>query len=467
MESKYRFFADVLQGDYEPSEACAMTEITLDEADLASLSATLISGDVERSGVLFASQARRSDGSLRLLVREYELPRAEEHITQEFARVVLKPEFVARVAKRARREGLSLIFAHSHPGLSSPRFSATDDEGERHLAAFLERRHQAGPHASLVISLGGVRARQLGGKTEVPVVSLGENRKVLSGCDDESGPTSDVFDRQVRAFGPAGQRAIARLRVGIVGLGGTGSIVAEQLAHLGVRSFILIDPDTVESTNLNRLVGASPRDIGVPKVDVAARLVSAVASDVAIVPLQGDIIRAQTALALRDADLVFGCTDSHGSRAVLQQIAYQYLIPCIDLGTTITTDGVSVSGVFGRVQLVAPGHGCFTCSDLLDPEEVRRDMMNAFERKLDPYIQGIREPAPSVISLNGTVASLAVTMFMAYVTGVPSPARYLLYNAATSSLRSARTSPKADCYICARSGVFARGDSQMLFARQD
>jgi molybdopterin/thiamine biosynthesis adenylyltransferase len=207
--------------------------------------------------------------------------------------------------------------------------------------------------------------------------------------------------------------------------------------------------------------------VGASKVEIAARLIAEVAPEVTIVKLEGDVIRAKTALALRDADLIFGCTDSHGSRAVLQQVAYQYLIPCIDLGTTITTDGDSVSGVFGRVQVLAPGYGCFTCSGLLDPEEVRRDMMTTFERKLDPYIQGVREPAPSVISLNGTVASLAVTMFMAYVAGIQSPARYILYNATKSALRSVHSSPKADCYICSRAGALARGDSQLLFARQD
>jgi molybdopterin-synthase adenylyltransferase len=444
-----------------------MIEITFDDADLSSLRRTLLGSEVERGAVLFANQISRSDGTVRFLVRESEFPRPEEHITQEYDRVALKPEFVARVTKRATREGLALIFAHSHPGASAPTFSATDDEGERHLAAFLQRRHPARIHAALVMSRGGVRARQLGVRAEGRVLSLGVNRKVLSGSDEDAGSTSEVFDRQVRAFGPAGQRTIGSIRVAIVGLGGTGSIVAEQLAHLGVRSFILIDPDKVESTNLNRLVGASPKDVGVSKVDVAARLIATAAPDAAVVPVQGDIIRARTALALRDADLIFGCTDSHGSRAVLQQIAYQYLIPCIDLGATIIADGASVSGVFGRVQLLAPGYGCLTCSNLLDPEEVRRDMMTAFERKLDPYIQGIREPAPSVISLNGTIASLAVTMFMAYVTGVPSTARYLVYNATSSTLRSVQSSANSECYICARSGAFGRGDSQMLFARQD
>ena len=93
--------------------------------------------------------------------------------------------------------------------------------------------------------------------------------------------------------------------------------------------------------------------------------------------------------------------------------------------------------------------------------------MSVFEKRLDPYIQGAREPAPAVISLNGTVASLAITMFLALVTGIPSRARYLVYNAMNSTLRAVRATPQANCYICSRSGTLARGDSVALHARQD
>ena len=56
---------------------------------------------------------------------------------------------------------------------------------------------------------------------------------------------SDIerYDRQVRLFGVDGQHSIASSSVGIVGLGGLGSHVAQQLAHLGVVSYILVDSD--------------------------------------------------------------------------------------------------------------------------------------------------------------------------------------------------------------------------------
>ena len=139
--------------------------------------------------------------------------------------------------------------------------------------------------------------------------------------------------------------------------------------------------------------------------------------------------RTAVARELRAADFIFACTDSHGSRAVIQQIAYQYLIPCVDMGSIITARAGQIAGIHGRVQALAPGLPCFTCCELLDSEEVRRDMMNAEERSRDQYIQGAHEPAPAVISINGTVTSMAMTMFLAMMVGVPSAARHLLYDA--------------------------------------
>jgi hypothetical protein len=94
-------------------------------------------------------------------------------------------------------------------------------------------------------------------------------------------------------------------------------------------------------------------------------------------------------------------------------------------------------------------------------------MMNAFERKADPYIQGAHEPAPAVISLNATVVSLAVTMMLGILAPIPIGARYLIYNALSSTLRPARASARADCFMCSREGAQGRGDLQPLFARQD
>src|SRR5207253_8367270 len=86
-------------------------------------------------------------------------------------------DVVARVAKKASQEQCGLVFVHSHPGQKPPRFSATDDDGEQHLAAFLQRRLPSATHAALVLSAGGAAARVLGSSEAIRVVEVGVRRR--------------------------------------------------------------------------------------------------------------------------------------------------------------------------------------------------------------------------------------------------------------------------------------------------
>jgi hypothetical protein len=443
------------------------TELCIAAADFASLRSALLSPSEERCAVLYAAQSRRSDGQVRLLIQDIEYPEQVHYSSQGVDNAELAPAFVAHVTRTARRNKLTLVFVHTHTASHSPMFSAIDDRGERVLAEFLSGRGLDGPHAALVVSPDGARGRLLGRDEDIRVVVIGAKRVVEFDPELDETAHSLVFDRQVRAFGAEGQQLLGRLRVVIVGLGGTGSIAAQQLVHMGIRRFLLIDPDVVDETNLNRLVGAASSDIGQTKASVAARYLKAFDKRVSLEVLVDNVVRDSVARKLVDSDLILCCTDSHGSRAVVQQVAYQYMIPCIDVGSTITQEDRRITGIFGRIQLLAPGLPCLWCSELLDAQQIRRDMMNESERRLDPYIVGAHEPAPSVISLNGTVVSLAVSMVLGIVAGAPIDATHVIYNACAPYLRSVRTKARPDCFICSRKGVLGWGDGRALFTRLD
>ncbi len=444
-----------------------MIELRIQDGDVSRIIGELVGRETERCAILLASHVVLSRDLERLIVTRIEYPDDDSYSDRSPMSAELKPEYVARIGKVAARENLSVVFVHSHPGSSPPEFSRTDDQGEIRLAKFLSARAPNTKHASLVVSAGGWQARCLGTKNPLRIISVGLQLQVLFDPYQARGPSSLKFDRQVRALGAAGQEHLESLTVAIVGLGGTGSIAAEQLAYLGVRKFILVDPDRIDLTNLNRVVGACAKDVGHLKTDVAADLIARIASDAVLYRIVGDVTRTRFARELCGADFIFSCTDSHGSRAVIQQIAYQYLIPCIDMGSVISASNAQITGIHGRVQAIAPGLPCFTCCELLDSEEVRRDMMNAEERQRDIYIQGANEPAPAVISINGTVTSIAMTMFLAMTVGVPSDGRHILYNARTPSLRVVSFTRNPNCYICSPRGVLARGDAQLLFTRDD
>ncbi len=450
-------------------------ELCIEASALAELRQRLLASEVEQCAVLFASTAKRAGGQLRQLVREAIYPDRDSYRIQSDRAAELAPSFVAAVAKRAKLEGLGLVFVHTHPDGQAPDFSLIDDAGEAALRAFLKVRGVLGPHAALVLSHQGLRCRSLGEDRALRVLSLGAERIVESepqpkpSNDRQSGAegSADLFDRQVRAFGADGQRRLEALRVAVVGVGGTGSIAVQQLVHLGVRDFILVDPDLVEDTNLNRIVGATLDDIGREKIAVARRYLKAFRPGIHVRCVAGNIVHDHVARELVEADLIFCCTDSHGSRAVVQQVAYQYMIPCIDMGSTIAHSAGRVTGIFGRVQYLAPGHPCLWCSHLLDAAQVRRDMASEVERRLDPYMEGSGEPAPSVISLNGTVVSLAISMMLSIVCGAPIMGRHLIYNASNTNLRLVRGKAEENCFICSKVGALGWGDARPLFTRRD
>jgi molybdopterin-synthase adenylyltransferase len=444
-----------------------MIELRLQDGDVSRIAGELVGRETERCAILLASRVALSDDLERLIVTRIEYPDDDSYSDRSPLSAELKPDYIAHIGKVAAREKLSIVFVHSHPGSAPPEFSRTDDQGEIRLAKFLSVRAPDTKHAAVVVSAGGWRARCLGTKTPLRVISIGAQLEVLFDPRHAQEPASLKFDRQIRALGAAGHKHLESLTVAIVGVGGTGSIAAEQLAYLGVRKFILIDPDRIELTNLNRVVGAYTSDIGRFKTDVAADMIARIVSDPVVHRIVGDVTRTQFARELRSADFIFSCTDSHGSRAVIQQISYQYLIPCIDVGSVISASDGHIAGIHGRVQALAPGLPCFTCCELLDSEEVRRDMMNAEERQRDVYIQGANEAAPAVISINGTLTSIAMTMFLAITVGVPSDGRHILYNGRAPSLRVVSFTRNPNCYICSPRGVLARGDAQPLFTRDD
>src|SRR5262249_15343586 len=156
----------------------------------------------------------------------------------------------------------------------------------------------------------------------------------------------------VRAFGAAVQHTLSDLRIGIVGCGGTGSAVAEQLVRLGVRHLMLIDPDELSESNLTRVYGSTRNDIGIPQVPVLARHLVSIASDVRCEAVQAMVTLESTARRLLGCDLVFGCTDDNAGRLVLSRLATYLLTPVIDCGVLLSSNATGeLTGINGRVTV--------------------------------------------------------------------------------------------------------------------
>lgn len=439
-----------------------MSRLVLPSELLENLRKSLFKDENESCAILVGRAVVYNGKLTRIIAREIIQPEAKSYDIRTPIRVQLNPEFIATITQRVKKSGESLVFVHNHP-FPLNEFSKIDDDGERILANFLKQRTPNTIHASLLLTPEKCLARILGQNKYLKVIGAGselyyDNENIL-------GKTDLKYDRQVRAFGKEGQKILESLKVGIVGLGGTGSVISQQLAHLGVKEFLLVDPDILEASNLNRVVGATKNDLEKAKVDIAKQWINKINPETSVEVVKESILRNSIAKLLLDVDFVFGCTDSHGSRAVLNQLAYQYLVPTIDMGVVIAVRDEKVEKISARTQLLAPGLACMVCGNLLDYEEVRRDLLTDFERKNDPYILNHTEPAPAVISLNSTIASMAITMFLNCVVGIPGTARLINYNAINGVSRAAFCSRHPTCIVCSNNGAFAKADEWPLPGR--
>lgn len=212
------------------------------------------------------------------------------------------------------------------------------------------------------------------------------------------------LDRQ-SFLGSNSDDILAALTVGIVGLGGGGSHVAQQLAHIGVGNFVVIDNDSISLSNLNRLVGATLDDVHQerPKVDIAKRVIEAVNPTAQI--LVKNSLWQETADDLKRCDIIFGCVDNVRSKDELDSFCRRLLIPYIDQGMDVFEfpKGFLISG---QVVLSIPGSPCLRCYRVVTEKALEEEGRN----------YGAAGGKPQVVWPNGILASSAVGLFMQLVT---------------------------------------------------
>lgn len=380
----------------------------------------------ETAAVLLASRARE-ENRLTLLVREVVWAPEEAYELRAPEGLRISSRGYVGALKRAAEKQLVPIFLHTHPGGSS-RPSRLDARVDEEIEGLFSLRSEQPHFARLIVGGTEDTPRISGLVTDTDSGTTGRVTKVrvaggrlrifLDEKDAEVAP--EAFDRQLRAFGPGGQARLRALRVGVVGLGGTGSAVAEQLIRIGVGEIVAIDDDAVSATNLTRIHGSSATDIGVAKVDLAADEARDIGLGTHVVAVRDRITSREAARRLRGVDVIFGCTDDNAGRAVLSRLGYWYLIPVIDMGFVITGAAGEITGLFGRVTVVGPGQACLICRGRVDPALARIEVTPELERErlaAEGYAPGLAEPDPSVVAFTSLVGSLAVTELLERLVG--------------------------------------------------
>ncbi|WP_027086299.1 HesA/MoeB/ThiF family protein [Cohnella panacarvi] len=209
---------------------------------------------------------------------------------------------------------------------------------------------------------------------------------------------SKVNNRQ-SFLGEKLDKVLGNCLVGVIGLGGGGSQVVQQLAHIGFRRYVLCDYDTIEGTNLNRTVGATLLDVENEsrKLVIAVRMIRTLQPDAEI---QGIPKRFQEAAEdLKKCDVIFGCLDGLGNRDQLERLARSANIPYIDIGMDVNA---MIPGepprMSGQVIASLTGHPCMRCYGYINEKDLAKEHAAYGDA-------GIR---PQVIWPNGVLSSTAI-----------------------------------------------------------
>jgi molybdopterin/thiamine biosynthesis adenylyltransferase len=450
--------------------------LKITESDFIQLRSLVFSDSPKEAGAFALAGFSINKGGYDVLVRRILPIDKSLYRLQTDLRLEISTRAVNGLISLCEKTKLGAVLCHSHPNDSW--YSASDDFGEKRIFQTLKPYlSKNAPLLSLLFTPNNIHGRIWSSQNNSftpldSVLVVGRHLRNLSISMNESAPRSSnpfIFDRQILAFGIAGQTLISSSKVGVVGVGGIGSSVAEQLVRMGVEDLILVDPDVLDPSNLSRVYGSFPlvfsrfpiklKSHRKWKVDVVESHLKKINPQALIRTIPETIVRHEAASALLDRDVIFLCTDEHWGRSIVNLIAYQYLIPVINLGMAIGSIEGEIRSAAGVIDILRPGKPCLWCSGFLNSDKIQAESMPKEYRdhlSRESYILGASIPTPSVISMTTAIAGMGVTQFLQITTGFMGnngDITRLNYDLMEGSVRRGITTSKDKC-ICKMSMGF-------------
>ena len=258
------------------------------------------------------------------------------------------------------------------------------------------------------------------------------------------------LDRQ-SFLGVNSDNALRGAKIGLAGLGGGGSHVGQQLAHIGIGNFVLADKDRLEDTNLNRLVGGQFGDIAAEtaKFEIAKRLILGVNPQANV---EGGTDNWQAFVdEFKGCDIVIGGLDSVRAKHELEGFCRRFMIPYIDMGMDVNPIEDGEFFVSGQIVLSMPGRPCLQCLGVVKQEALDEEARN----------YGAAGGKPQVVWPNGVLASTAVGLCIQLLTPWhrrPLDSTYLEYDGNEHTLRRREGFDRMLARGCHHYDVAATGD---------
>lgn len=222
---------------------------------------------------------------------------------------------------------------------------------------------------------------------------------------------------------PAGQKKIESASVVVIGMGGTGSSIAEMMVRMGVKNIKIVDDDIIEDSNLNRQAMYKESDIGLKKVDVAKAELLKINENANVDAVDQRLTLLNAESLFENSTLIMDGTDNYNARGVINSISYKLKIPWIF---------TAVEGTFGYVKAIIPGKtSCLSCFGYPDSGE-----------GVSCTIQGV---LPSAVR---AVSSIAVTSALKIMLGEETPGDLIYIDVWAPRMETMPIPRNGECNVC-------------------
>jgi hypothetical protein len=333
---------------------------------------------------------RESARKLVLTLAAVDQPRPGE-LNEKVGHVAIGEPYTLRIALGAEGQPLAVGVVHSHPEDCAPVASRLDDDMDTYYADYFQGFAPGRPYVSLILSRmkgelavsGRVFYRNEWRLIDHVIVERMPVATWVGGVRQAgAGIARERTQRLAAAFGDEAARRIRGSTVAVIGAGGTGSAAIEVLARAGVGRLVVVDPDHLEESNLERVHGSRPEHAArhIAKVKVAREHVQTIDQTCEFQGLIGALPQAEVVDAVVWADVVLGCTDSQHSRLALSDLAVRYLVPAIDCGVMLEGNGGTVTGQIAQFVRFLAADPCALCRGMIVPERVKQELMGDGER---------------------------------------------------------------------------------------
>ncbi len=365
---------------------------------------------------------------------------------------VFRDQYSLRAMRVAERREVAVGVAHSHPVGFGTSPSPLDDDMDAYFARELAAYSGGFPYVSLIFQRSDETGFTFSGRVYdrgewLPVTTMFTIGEVVEkefaehlqhGEEsefDELGTEKSTTARLDQLFGVQAARRLRNARVGVAGCSGTGSPAIEVLARANVGAFVLVDPQRLAPSNVERVHGTVFADtIREPlpyKVEIQQRHIAAINPSAKVTSMVGNVLHENVLDELLRCDVVLGCTDSVHGRVLLSDVAKHYLLPSIDVGVAMNGRHGKLSNQTADVTSYGPDRPCAFCNGLVDTAAMAAELMTEEERRSrqaaakdaaergdnpDHYWRGERQ-LHTVGYLTSAVGSLAAGYVEAMLTG--------------------------------------------------